>query len=117
MLAISPSQSDGGSPLRRSGARLAFIALSVRRPGPTGRVRPLAGPASGACVDTPYGYSCRMEATAHTAHGHHEMPTSGSALTRVAIEATLHCLTGCALGEIAGMVIGTALGFGNGGTV
>jgi hypothetical protein len=58
-----------------------------------------------------------MESTAHTAHGHHEMPSSGSALTRVAIEATLHCLTGCALGEIAGMVIGTALGFGNGGTV
>jgi len=45
------------------------------------------------------------------------MPTSGAALTRVAIDATLHCLTGCALGEIAGMVIGTALGFSNGGTV
>jgi hypothetical protein len=57
-----------------------------------------------------------MESTVHS-HHHHEMPTGGSALTRVAIEATLHCLTGCALGEIAGMVIGTALGFGNGGTV
>lgn len=39
------------------------------------------------------------------------MPTDGSALTAVAISATLHCLTGCAIGEIAGMVIGTALGF------
>ncbi|MET0558126.1 MAG: DUF4396 domain-containing protein [Solirubrobacterales bacterium] len=62
-----------------------------------------------------------MESTAHDhqahQHHHHEMPTEGSALTRVAIEATLHCLTGCALGEIAGMVIGTALGFSNGGTV
>jgi hypothetical protein len=48
-----------------------------------------------------------MEDHAH----HHEMPTSGGALTSVALSATLHCLTGCAIGEILGMVIGTALGF------
>jgi hypothetical protein len=48
---------------------------------------------------------------------HHEMPTSGNALTRVAISATLHCLTGCAIGEVAGMAIGTALGFSDWGTV
>jgi hypothetical protein len=61
-----------------------------------------------------------MEAHAHTHdehHHHHEMPTSGRALTDVAVSATLHCLTGCALGEIAGMAIGTALGFSNWGTV
>lgn len=29
------------------------------------------------------------------------------------MQATLHCLTGCAIGEILGMVIGTALGWGN----
>jgi hypothetical protein len=57
-----------------------------------------------------------MEATAHH-HDHHEMPTEGAALTAVAISATLHCLTGCALGEIAGMAIGTALGFSNLGTI
>jgi hypothetical protein len=34
-------------------------------------------------------------------------------LTRAAISATLHCLTGCALGEILGMVLTTALGWGN----
>ncbi len=45
------------------------------------------------------------------------MPTEGAALTAVAISATLHCLTGCALGEVAGMAIGTALGFSNLGTV
>lgn len=49
-----------------------------------------------------------MEAAAHS---HHEMPTSGGALTTVALSATLHCLTGCAIGEVLGMVIGTALGF------
>jgi Domain of unknown function (DUF4396) len=45
------------------------------------------------------------------------MPSSGGALTAVAISATLHCLTGCAIGEIAGMAIGTAAGFSNAGTV
>ncbi|MGW8066723.1 DUF4396 domain-containing protein [Streptomyces ziwulingensis] len=30
-----------------------------------------------------------------------------------AVRATLHCLTGCAIGEILGMVIGTALLWGN----
>ena len=52
----------------------------------------------------------------HAAHAHH-MPTSGRALTTVAISATLHCLTGCAIGEILGMALGTALGFSNWGTV
>jgi hypothetical protein len=50
-------------------------------------------------------------------HEHHAMPTEGAALTGVALSATLHCLTGCALGEIAGMAIGTALGFSNLGTI
>jgi uncharacterized protein DUF4396 len=60
-----------------------------------------------------------MEATAHVRrdHAHHEMPAGGSALTVVALNATLHCLTGCALGEIAGMAIGTAAGFSKLGTV
>ncbi|MFC7815209.1 DUF4396 domain-containing protein [Streptomyces sp. NPDC057367] len=31
----------------------------------------------------------------------------------MAVRATLHCLTGCAIGEILGMVIGTALLWGN----
>lgn len=50
-------------------------------------------------------------------HQDHALPTEGSALTAVALSATLHCLTGCALGEVAGMAIGTALGFSNLGTI
>ena len=42
------------------------------------------------------------------AHAHH-----GPSLNEVAWAATLHCLTGCAIGEVLGMVIGTALGWGN----
>ena len=40
-------------------------------------------------------------------HGH------GTSLTRSAVQATLHCLTGCAIGEVLGMVIAAALGWGN----
>jgi Domain of unknown function (DUF4396) len=39
------------------------------------------------------------------------MPAEGAALTSLAVSATLHCLTGCAIGEVAGLAIGTALGF------
>jgi Domain of unknown function (DUF4396) len=34
-------------------------------------------------------------------------------LTRTAVSATLHCLTGCAIGEILGMVLATAFGWGD----
>ena len=37
----------------------------------------------------------------------------GRSLSRLAFTATVHCLSGCAIGEVAGMVIGTALGWGN----
>lgn len=36
---------------------------------------------------------------------------------REAAQATLHCLTGCAIGEVLGMVIGTSLGLHNLSTV
>src|SRR4051794_31168585 len=34
-------------------------------------------------------------------------------VNRLAISATNHCLTGCAIGEVLGMAIATALGWGN----
>ncbi len=40
-----------------------------------------------------------------------------ASLNRVALSATVHCLTGCAIGEVLGMVIGTALGFSDLGTI
>src|SRR5215471_10037475 len=40
-----------------------------------------------------------------------------SSLTRSAIQATLHCLTGCAIGEVLGMVIATALSWGNAASI
>jgi uncharacterized protein DUF4396 len=50
-------------------------------------------------------------------HHHHDLPASGRALTATAVSATLHCLTGCAIGEVAGMALGTALGLSQWGTV
>jgi hypothetical protein len=38
-------------------------------------------------------------------------------LNTVALSATLHCLTGCAIGEVLGMIIGTALGWSEWGTI
>ncbi|ALO07742.1 hypothetical protein AQF52_2147 [Streptomyces venezuelae] len=48
----------------------------------------------------------------HEGHGHHQA-APGKVSWGMAAKATLHCLTGCAIGEILGMVIGTALGWGN----
>jgi Domain of unknown function (DUF4396) len=46
----------------------------------------------------------------------HEHQHSAS-LNRSAFQATVHCLTGCAIGEILGMVIATALGLGNAASI
>ncbi|MEU4487201.1 DUF4396 domain-containing protein [Streptomyces purpurascens] len=48
----------------------------------------------------------------HTPH-HPERHPRGTGSWGTAVKATLHCLTGCAIGEILGMVIGTALAWGN----
>jgi hypothetical protein len=49
------------------------------------------------------------QATAHAAQD--------SNLNRLAVSATTHCLTGCAIGELVGMVIATALGWGDLGSI
>jgi len=40
-----------------------------------------------------------------------------SPLTRSAFQATLHCLTGCAIGEVLGLAIATALDWGNAASI
>jgi hypothetical protein len=49
-------------------------------------------------------------------HDHHAVPTGG-ATWPMAAQATLHCLTGCAIGEVLGMVVGTASGLHDAATV
>ena len=43
-------------------------------------------------------------------HEHHDHGPDNTKLNSMAASATLHCLTGCAIGEVAGLVIGTLLG-------
>lgn len=57
-----------------------------------------------------------MTGHARGAHGHGAHGVAPS-LNRVALSATAHCLTGCAIGEVLGMVIGTALGWGDWATI
>ena len=45
------------------------------------------------------------------------MATRSSSLNRMAFSATAHCLTGCAIGEVLGIVIGTALGWNTVATI
>ena len=44
----------------------------------------------------------------HGAHSHHGH--SGAGPLRTSAQATLHCLTGCVIGEVAGLAIGVTLG-------
>lgn len=61
-------------------------------------------------------------------HSHHDeqqpqaqhadhTPATKQSLNDLALAATLHCLTGCGIGEVLGMVIGTWAGWGNGPTM
>ena len=52
------------------------------------------------------------DSTVHSAHG-----PAVPATWAMAAQATLHCLTGCAIGEVLGMAIGTAVGLHAAGTV
>jgi len=58
------------------------------------------------------------ESAAHQGHSRSSGHGAPGAVTwATAATATLHCLTGCAIGEVLGMVIGTAAGLHNAATV
>ena len=46
--------------------------------------------------------------SAHHGHAHHGHGSGGP--WRTAAQSTLHCLTGCVIGEVAGLLIGVSLG-------
>jgi hypothetical protein len=49
----------------------------------------------------------QLASRSHSAH------TPGTSFNGLAFSATVHCLTGCAIGEVLGMVIGTTFGWSN----
>ena len=57
-----------------------------------------------------------MQAHNHPAQGDRNAHGDFS-LNRSAFQATTHCLTGCAIGEVLGMIIATALGWGNAASI
>ena len=55
-----------------------------------------------------------MSAQSHQAHGHHG--GSGGAF-RTSAQATIHCLTGCVIGEVVGLGLGVTFGLGTWPTI
>ena len=53
------------------------------------------------------------EAHGHSDAQHGAQARTASELNRLATSATNHCLTGCVIGEVIGMTIATALGWGD----
>jgi Domain of unknown function (DUF4396) len=66
--------------------------------------------------------SCEHEGASAT-NGHtgtvhaHDHSAAAPSLNRSAFAATWHCLTGCAIGEVLGLVIATALAWGNAASI
>jgi len=58
-----------------------------------------------------------MEHHAHHSHSHHPPASFQQTVPpnrlRLTFSATLHCLLGCGIGEVTGVIIGTALGWNN----
>jgi hypothetical protein len=62
------------------------------------------------------GHADHVDHTGHAGHADHVDHTghaghASQSLNRVALSATVHCLTGCGIGEVLGLVIATQLGW------
>ena len=53
----------------------------------------------------------------HLDEAHAKANVREESLDRLAFTATAHCLSGCAIGEVLGLVIGTAFNWSNGSTI
>lgn len=56
-----------------------------------------------------------------TGHGHASQPDhdgpGGASLNRLSVSATLHCMTGCVIGEVVGLAVATAFGWSTAGQI
>ena len=53
-------------------------------------------------------------------HEHHDHPghdAGGPSLDRLSVSTTLHCMTGCVIGEVIGLAVATALGWSTVGQI
>lgn len=108
---------DGGHRDRSAGrggaANPGEYAGSPGRPGSTGNPSGHDGDSGNSGNSGNSGHSGSNGSNGHggdhDGHGNHGGRGSGTAAWGTASRATLHCLTGCAVGEILGMAVGTAL--------
>jgi hypothetical protein len=54
---------------------------------------------------------------AHHTHAHQNAARDQRGVTRLAISATLHCLTGCSIGEVLGLVLASWWGWGTAASI
>lgn len=92
-----PAHHDHGGPARAAGAGGEHACC---QPGGAHHGDP------GACETKAAGPS------AHAHHAHHAPGGAAMSLPRLTTSATIHCLTGCAIGEFVGLAIGVSLGLG-----
>ena len=97
------------SPCIACAARRAHGRLGWRGRIATRHTPPLETPDG---LDTPVRHSERNAMHDQLQHQQELHRRDQPSLTRSAIQATLHCLTGCAIGEVLRMVLATALGWG-----
>src|SRR5687768_7994722 len=50
------------------------------------------------------------EAASQVGHSHHHGHHGGGGMLKTSFSATVHCLTGCVIGEVAGLMIGVSMG-------
>lgn len=60
---------------------------------------------------------CSQTSNARAAHAHHGHAAPGASQWRLAAHSTLHCLTGCIIGETIGLAIGVELGLATGAII
>lgn len=67
-----------------------------------------------------HAHSCHSGADPHagrSAHSHHGHHGGGGGSLVTSFHATVHCLTGCVIGEVAGLMIGVTLGLSTFATI
>lgn len=64
-----------------------------------------------------HGHPAPHHGAAASAVAYHPHPTPSEGARPLAVRATVHCLTGCAIGEILGLVLATAFGWANGPSI
>jgi len=97
----------------------ATVSFDPRKMSSEGIVKAIEALGYKTIQESSRGSEMKQSSTSHDHSTQHHPPTGHqtASLTSLAFSATAHCLTGCAIGEVLGMVVGTYLGLANSTTV